>query len=224
MVFNAHMDEMPQPGSGRQRATRRTVRLELPGVGESAGEANVLVHNISATGLLIESGAGLEVGEAITIELPEAGSTLAKVVWSSGTFHGCQFHDPIPPAALSAVQLRSPATPEQAPAFVNAPTPRRDESFGIRLRRLRTARGLTMTRVATALGVSKPTVWAWENGKARPSGHRIGALVSLLGVSEEELIGGRDDEGLRELISRCREQIAEAVGARVENIRILIEL
>ena len=47
----------------------------------------------------------------------------------------------------------------------------------LRLNHLRRERGMTLAQVASALGVSKPTVWAWEKGKARPLPERIAAIA-----------------------------------------------
>lgn len=74
------------------------------------GEAErVLIHNMSTTGLLFEAGLALTLGDQIEIELPEAGTTLAEVVWCSGSYYGCEFASPIMAAAVSASRLRSPS-------------------------------------------------------------------------------------------------------------------
>jgi len=69
----------------------------------------VTIHDVSATGLLIETATELAVLDDLEIELPEAGFTPALVVWSSGRFYGCQFKERISQAAISAALLRSPA-------------------------------------------------------------------------------------------------------------------
>src|SRR3546814_15801402 len=71
-----------------------------------------LVHNSSATGMLVESGAPLEIGEVIEVNLPHSGKTAARVIWTSGDLSGCQFEMPISPATLSAAQLRSVVGPD----------------------------------------------------------------------------------------------------------------
>jgi transcriptional regulator with XRE-family HTH domain len=35
-------------------------------------------------------------------------------------------------------------------------------------KRIRIAAGLSMAEVAEAVGVAEPTIWRWEEGKARP--------------------------------------------------------
>lgn len=221
MAIAAHLDETPKL-TDAPREPRRKLRLEVEGKLASGGATNVQVHNISTTGLLLESAVALAVGERIEVDLPHAGPSRAKVIWSSGKLFGCQFHTPISNAALSAAQLRG-ASGEGATFAEPAPLPQ-TESFGLRIQRLRKARKLSLAQVAGQLGVTKPTVWAWEQGKARPIEERIEALAEALGVTSEELQPDRNDSSLQELLARCREQIARAVGGRPEKIRIMIDL
>lgn len=67
----------------------------------------VLVHNLSATGLLIETALQLRFGDEIELELPRVDAQRAKVVWSSEGLHGCQFVTPLSDATVSASRLRS---------------------------------------------------------------------------------------------------------------------
>jgi transcriptional regulator with XRE-family HTH domain len=215
MAVAGHLEET---SVGAAREPRRKLLFEAAGATASGATNSVLVHNISATGLLLESPAPLVVGEKIEIELPQAGATWAKVVWASGGLFGCQFHSPITPAALSAAQLRGSVGERLDIAA------RSDESLGLRIQRLRKERRLTLSRIAAELGVSKPTVWAWEQGKARPAAGRIEALAQVLGVAASELQPVRDAAGLHELLAKSREQIARALGINPEKIRILVEL
>lgn len=221
MVIAAHFEDVAKPG-GAQREPRRRLFLETKGALASGHATDVLVHNVSATGLLLESTKALSLDEVIEIDLPHAGSAQARVVWASGSLFGCQFTAPISPAALSAALLRSIAPPELHFADVGDSGPR--ESFGARLQRLRKRRGLSMDWVATQLGVSKPTVWAWEQGKAHPVERRLDAIAEVLGVDREELIPNAVYPALAELMARSREQIATALGIAPDKIRIMIEL
>ncbi len=220
MVISAHF-EGASDVVGKPRGRRRKLCLEVQGSLPSGGTARVLVHNISATGLLLECQLSLAIDEAIEIDLPHAGAIRAKVIWASGNFFGCQFGSAVSPAALSAAQLRS-GSMEALPVAEDASGP--DESFGLRLQRLRKDRGFTLAQIASELGVSKPTVWAWEQGKARPIDSRIDVLASFLGVPRSELLSSRNLSGLRDLLARSREEIARAAGTSPENIRIMIEL
>lgn len=95
---------------GRSRRASSRLKLSLGAVLPSTGE-DVVIHDLSATGILIQTNAGLHTSEKLQVDLPEIGLTLAKVVWSSGDYFGCQFERPLPKAALSAAVLRNPFEP-----------------------------------------------------------------------------------------------------------------
>lgn len=221
MVIAAHFEGSPDV-AGKPRGRRRKLYLEVQGSLPSGSTARVQVHNISATGLLLECQLSLAIEETIEIDLPHAGAIRATVIWASGNFFGCQFENAVSSAALSAAQLRS--TGREVLPFAAGEVSRPDETFGLRLQRLRRERGLTLAGIASELGVSKPTVWAWEQGKARPVDSRIDALAGFLGVPKSELLASRNLTGLRDVLARSREEIARAAGTSPENIRIMIEL
>lgn len=58
------------------------------------------------------------------------------------------------------------------------------------MRRARKKARLTLAQVATACGVSAPTVWAWENGEQRPRVDRLPAIANALGLGVEDLVRG----------------------------------
>ena len=88
----------------RRATPRRTMRLGrvLSGTGD-----DVIIHDLSSSGMLIETAAGLKRFEELKIDLPEHGPTHAWVAWTSGDYFGCEFIRPIPRAAVSAALLRS---------------------------------------------------------------------------------------------------------------------
>jgi transcriptional regulator with XRE-family HTH domain len=219
MAIPAYIEKTPQ-SRGKLRSARRTLRLQLQGAKATGGEVAVLVHNISATGLLIESDVALDLGDRIEIGLPHAGATWAKVIWTSTRIYGCQFDTPISAATLSAAQLRSVVGPDSG----TVPDLPRAESFGIRLQRLRTAKGLTQSQVARQLSVSEPSISAWEQDKARPKAGRMEALAVLLGVDISELLGIDEAESLGDVIARAKEQIARAADVSPDNVKIIIEI
>lgn len=89
---------------------RRRLHLEL-GVEEPGSLSTpATVHNISETGLLLETGSGLEPGERIDVNLPHAGFCTATVMWASDRLAGCQFDGILSSAALSAARLRGSFT------------------------------------------------------------------------------------------------------------------
>jgi hypothetical protein len=115
MSMLAYFQE-PSGTPERRRSERRSLRLDLAGA--SASGAQVTIHDLSLTGALLETSIGLGIGETFLVDVPEAGSVEAVVVWNGGEFYGCQFKSPISPAALSAALLISPP---RAPAAVPAP-------------------------------------------------------------------------------------------------------
>lgn len=222
MAMTVYLNDTPR-AAGKGRASRRQLRLPLHGSKATGTEIEALVHNISATGMLVESDAALDVGEVIEVNLPHSGKTAAKIIWTSGRLAGCQFDMPISPATLSAAQLRSVVVePEVQPVEAGTPTP--TETFGGRLQRLRVARELTQGQLANRLGVSEPSISAWELDKARPKAGRMEALSEALGVEVSELLGFDGTETLGTLIARAKQQIARAAGIGADRVRITIEI
>lgn len=241
MAIKAHLDPRSagdsfsdRPGTIQRTAARRALRLDtsgsLAGTGLQTGDANVTIHNISSAGLLIETGLDLAEGDELSIELPEAGAVTASVVWRSERLFGCAFDEALNPAALAAAQLQgfAPGVPTQPPAPQTPPPPNARgpaEALGTRLNRLRREAGLTLADVATMLGVSKPTVWAWEKGKARPLPERLNAIAAALGVDPALLAPGPGvPREINAVIDDCRQRIAEACGTDPQAVRIMIEI
>lgn len=101
-----------------QAKSRRIGPRRKLSLGSSLTESGdqVVIHDLSAGGMLIQTSASLKKAERLEIDLPEVGATTARVVWSSGAFFGCEFEKPISRAALSAALLRNPFEPAEAPA------------------------------------------------------------------------------------------------------------
>ena len=216
MPIHAHFEELPVDPL-RPRAARRQLRLESQGFTASGQIARVLIHNVSATGLLIESTVALADAERIDFALPQVGTTSAHVVWMSDNFYGCRFDTPVPASALSALESYARLT--------SAPDPAEPEdTLPVRIARLRKEQGLTLEALAALVNVSKPTVWAWEQGKARPTPERIGALAERLGVAEEELRTGRDGDALADALLQARKTVAKAYGVDPVRVKVSIEL
>jgi transcriptional regulator with XRE-family HTH domain len=228
MAIKALIDQAAD-GSNQRSGTRRALRLETSGLLPDGQDANVTVHNISVTGLLLETGVDLATGETLSLALPETGLVEAEVVWRSERLYGCAFKVPLGAAALAAAQLQglpvSEAGPAPQPAPIAAPRTGTGEALGLRLNRLRREAGLTLADVANRLGVSKPTVWAWEKGKARPIPERMAAIAEALGASPDDLVEAVGLEtDIAHLLEDCRTRIAEACGTRPGAVRIMIEL
>lgn len=102
----------PQESTERRGAPRRRLKLDSAVSIPSGADLEVIVHDLSATGLLIETAVDLRSGDELAVEIPGAGPTVAVVMWVSGNYFGCEFKRPVPKAALSAAALRSsPAAP-----------------------------------------------------------------------------------------------------------------
>ena len=222
MALKAHLEhgKVPQAREDARRHERRALFLETSGTLPGGLEANVIVHNISAGGLLMETEMALAVEERLVLDLPEVGAVRAVIVWQSGILFGCAFEPTLDQTALASVQLRAdPAELPVGPALEAPPEP-----LGVKLNRLRRERGLTLAQVASVLGVSKPTVWAWEKGKARPLPDRIEAIAEVLGVSARELEERIGDDQHAVLVQDCRLRIATAYGTHPSKVRIMIEV
>lgn len=114
MSLRAHLEVEPEAGE-RRSSRRRKLRLEAEGVTATSSQTQVVVHDLSEEGLLVESPVPLAQGELLEVVLPEAGTAQAEVTWSSGRFFGCRFKKRVSTAAVSAALLRSPASAKGKP-------------------------------------------------------------------------------------------------------------
>ncbi|CAJ0739025.1 helix-turn-helix transcriptional regulator [Ralstonia mannitolilytica] len=63
-------------------------------------------------------------------------------------------------------------------------------AFGVRLRRLREAKKLTLQQVADAVGCTKAYIWELEMKEGqRPTAERIQKIAQVLGVTMEDVMG-----------------------------------
>ncbi len=78
-------------------------------------------------------------------------------------------------------------------------------ALGVRLRRLREAKKLTLQQVADAVGCTKAYIWELEmKDGQRPSAERVQALAKLLGVRMEDIMG----EPIQEVPEASLEDVA----------------
>jgi PilZ domain len=94
----------PRQDAENRYKVRRALRLGSV-LGGSGDE--VIIHNLSATGFLVETSADLTSGETLEVDLPEGGLVPASVVWRRDRFYGCEFATSVPAAVVSAAALRS---------------------------------------------------------------------------------------------------------------------
>lgn len=96
---------------------------------KGAAPIDVIVIDVSATGVRIETTAELEVGQEISIGLAGAGTTRAFVAWKRDSHYGCQFEMKLEPEGEAQAFSRAPVihlgmTPVVAPILEE---PQRDD-------------------------------------------------------------------------------------------------
>jgi transcriptional regulator with XRE-family HTH domain len=112
-----------------------------------------------------------------------------------------------------------------------APTPK---GVAVRLRACRAALGLTQREVAERIGVTRRSVWGWENGLAMPR-ESLPALAELYGRSVAWLLTGFDEadvdavvqlriehDALQEMVVTMAEEVRAALkdlGAEIDRLR-----
>ena len=224
MTIQAHLE--PRRMSHARRDVRMKLRLPTSGKLPASRATDVTIQDLSTGGMLIQAEAELAIGERIEVDLPRTGFHLAEVVWSSGTFFGCRFVKPIPPAAVSAALLRS--LPAEASTH-EAPTERLvpQAGFAGRLCALRIAKGWSQEDLAERLAVSRQAVWYWETGQRLPRAEHFRSLAKEFGVLERDLF--TDSEVLTAakapaVVEECKRRIAGELGIPEGSVRIVIEL
>ncbi|TXC73273.1 helix-turn-helix domain-containing protein [Sphingorhabdus soli] len=222
--------------TGQRRDERIQVLFEVPGSGAPEDGIRAIVHNLSVSGLLLETEFALVLGQTFQVTLPEAGNVAATVVWQSEAYAGCSFDRPLTAAELEAVQLHFPP-PEKGDSESEAQADQALETLAGNLQRLREDRGLSRAQLAGFSGLSTPSIWAWENGRTVPRKKSLLALAIALGISENDFSERKDfrleettasqewleESELRKSVESSKERIAKVAGVSVSNIRIHIE-
>lgn len=99
----------------------------------------------------------------------------------------------------------------------------REYSLGQAIKQARVARGWTLEKLATEVGVSKVTVWTWENERCRPRHATLQRLGAALDVPAETLAaGGALEPSFADLIAECRVRIARAAGVNDWDVEIRV--
>lgn len=91
-----------------RRINRRHVLLIEVAISVAEQGSDASVHDLSTTGLRIETDDPLEVGEQLTIELLGETTVEATVVWNSDRSYGCRFVSPVPQGVIGAIVLQAP--------------------------------------------------------------------------------------------------------------------
>lgn len=231
----------------RRSETRRHLLFATTARGDDGESQPVLVRDISARGLLLETEEGAVLDPSIAVNLPEAGDVEAHVIWQGDKLAGCRLDHHLSQATIDAVRAKGEAAHAEQiedAEEAGAPTPRTAvRTLAARLKQLRIERELTRAELAERSGISTPSIWAWETGRTVP---RLGSLETLakgLGVAVSELqigIGpvladapalsfGESGGDLRtvrltELVAASKAQIAALAGTTPERVTITIEL
>lgn len=213
----------------RRRSIRHPLQLKLKSSGFTAPDRHALLHNLSETGLLLETNSPLSIDEVLSIELPHVGSRQAQVVWTGGHFSGCSFLKPISPATISAALLKNPV-PTRTPDASQA-SPEHPGQLAMELRMLREQRRLSVEELANLVGVSRQSVWYWENGRSTPGAANLTRLeealeASLLGLDAAAPAAQEyfPNSTAAELVGSCKTRIANALNVAEEKVQIVIQL
>lgn len=233
MALEAQLD-FDRGGKKRRASQRRRLTLRVPGASTSGEASDVVIRDLSKSGLLIESPVPLSVGEEMIVNLPNTAGAAASVIWASGELYGCQFNRALSDAAVSAALLRS--EPKDANPGDRAGEPSTPQIFGARLKQLRLREGLSLVELAKRMDVSRPTIWSWEAGKSTPRAAMMRRLVEVLGVTKDEFYGSDVSEKeevrpgaptpdtLQAAIRRAKLSIAECAGTTPDKVRLVIEV
>lgn len=243
------IDDWPSENE-RRSETRRHLLFATTVRGQNGESQPVLVRDISARGLLLETEDGVTLDPTIGIHLPEAGDVEAHVIWQGDKLAGCRLDVHLSQVTIDAVRAKGEAAhaeQTERPEEGEAPVPRTAaRTLAARLKQLRIERDLTRAELAERSGISTPSIWAWETGRTVP---RLGSLETLakgLGVSVSELQigagtaspemsalsfgpsgGGEGDlrtAQLAELVAISKAQIAALAGTTVDRVSITIAL
>ena len=225
MVIQAQFKHRRQSQTQR-RDVRRKMRLNVSGKTRDGQSSDVLIHDLSTTGILVQTEETLAIGEVIEVELPRTGVRHIEVVWASGTFFGCRFLEPVPPAAVSAALLSAEPERPSNPAASEEPRPLAG-GLGERLAALRGERGWSIETLAERLGVSRQAVWYWETGQRLPRAEHFKKIVEVLGLQEQDLLAqppGPVKGGGDAVIDDFKREVARRNGVDESRVRIVIEL
>lgn len=89
-------------------------------------------------------------------------------------------------------------------------------TFGDRLTAAREAQGMSVSKLASRLGVKVQTLQGWENDRSEPRANKLQMLAGVLNVSMRWLLTG-EGEGLAEPIDP--EELAEDADALLKEMR-----
>ena len=187
MAVAAQLDIVSNPakGKGRRVSERRELKLRARGAAPSSGDtADVVVRNLSATGLLIETAAEFSVGDQLEVDLPDTPRSAARVVWAGKDLFGCAFDRPLSRSALSAARLRSePNTvpPESEPAAARDEGEMTAEAMGPQTPEYAQSQRLYARRICSFRRRKPPDGLVMGGGKELAEGCKKRRIEEILG-------------------------------------------
>lgn len=190
-------------------------------VRQGGRQVPVRLYNLSATGVLIESGQALRLGEQIETASGETAVVAGQIGWTGARLYGCQFAEPVASALLEKAVWRGLDEPQSADIL-----PQPVDTFGTRLQRLRVAQGLSQLEIAEKLGVTAVAISNWESDRSQPRQHRMSDLAKILGVPSQQLVAhaGVHPESLPEVLASSKVQIANLLGVNPTSVKISVDL
>jgi hypothetical protein len=120
--ISAHAEAGDSRSAPRHRLRLQVSTSSADQVAAFPSDSQALIYNLSRGGLLLETAAELHPGDMLVVDLPEAVTVAAEVVWSRDGLAGCKFERPLPLQAVSAARLRSeplahPVVEHRSPVF-----------------------------------------------------------------------------------------------------------
>ena len=104
-MLNISLNAQQVSDSDRRRLPRRELKLRTRAYSSDQQEFQAVLHDISRQGFVIDASAVLQVGQLISLDLPEIQRAQAQVKWRSGSRLGCQFLTPISQPVMSGALL-----------------------------------------------------------------------------------------------------------------------
>lgn len=187
------------------------------------------IRSISRTTIVLENMDNVIPGETIDICLMDDIVHRAAVIWSADSLIIGEFQSPLP-ESIFAVLPKDVKSGGKSLTNNNVDVPD-EETFGMRLRRLRTERAISQSHLARQLGVSKVTVWNWEKDTSTPRSQSLELLAEIFRCTVRELLFGSDGErylddgeqgSLRETLEIYKARIAQIAGVSSEDVAITI--
>ena len=107
------------------------------------------------------------------------------------------------------------------------------ESLGVRIKRLRQERELTLQAVADELGLTPAAISHWESGRITPKPKKLHELAKALSVSVGELTDGKFPAAMMQqkpmteidkIIGDAERQIADKMGCSPQRVRLILNI